>query len=272
MRTSPLLLALPALSAAQQQVPFLDQVKGWFAKASESISSAIPSAPSSLSIPNPVASGAAKVADAKVERLTLSNYNEILKPGAATASPGVEDWMIFVTGGNKTCFGTCGRAETAWNESVPLISASRSPPNLALLDCEEDMVLCNAWAVGAPTVLYFQLPQPLPDQSTPATTCRAISLNRTTVTAPEIAAIHLQEKYKETEPYEGFFHPFDGPLAKYGLSIPVGYAIWGFSKVPSWAFMIVISFVSRSMMSRRAGSGEAAPRPQSGAPAGDATS
>lgn len=77
---------------------------------------------------------------------------------------------------------------------------------------------------------------------------RSISLNRTTVTAPEIAAIHLQQKYKEKEPYEGIWHPFDGTLAKFGLAIPAGYAIWGMSKIPSWAFMIVISFVSRSMM------------------------
>ncbi len=247
MRTSNILLALPALSAAQQ-IPMLDQVKGWFAKASESISSAAPSAPSAPSIPNPIASGAKKIASVNVQRLTLDNHKDLLKPGAATASPGIEDWMIFVTGGNKTCYGTCARAETAWNESTALVSASKNPPNLAMLDCEADPVLCNAWAIGPPSVLWFQLPQPLPDQSTPATTCRSISLNRTTVTAPEIAALSLQEKYKEKEPYEGFFHPFDGPLAKYGLSIPVGYIIWGFSAIPSWAFMIGVSFISRQMM------------------------
>lgn len=248
MRTSPLLLALPALATAQQQFPFLDQVKGWFAQASNTISSAIPSAPSAVKVPNPIAAGAKAVAGAKVERVTVNNYSNLLKPGAATASPGIEEWMIFVTGGNKTCFGKCLHAETAWNESTALMSASRSPPNLGMLDCESEPVLCNAWAVGPPTVLHFLLPQPLADQSTPATTCRSIGLNRTTVTAPEIAAIHLQEKYKEKEPYEGFFHPFDGPLAKYGLSIPVGYAIWGFSLIPSWAFMILVSFASRSMM------------------------
>jgi len=96
--------------------------------------------------------------------------------------------------------------------------------------------------------MHIFLPQPLADQSTPATTVRSISFNRTTVTAPELAAIHLQEKYKETTPYEGIWHPFDGPLAKNGLAIPVGYAIWGFSKIPSWAFMIGVSFLSRNIM------------------------
>lgn len=247
MRTSTVALALPALACAQQ-IPLMDQVKGWFAKASESISSVLPSAPSSISVPNPVASGAAKVANLKVERLTLDNYEALLKPGAATASPGSEEWMIMVTGGNKTCLGMCTVAETAWNESVPLISVSPSAPHLAMLDCETNGVLCNAWAVGPPMVMHMLLPQPLPDQSQASTTVRAIQLNRTTVTAPEIAAIHLQGTYKEKEPYEGLWHPFDGPLAKYGLSIPVGWAIWGFSQVPSWAFMILVSFLSRNIM------------------------
>ena len=251
MRASSLLLALPALASAQSQAPLMDQVKGWFAKATESISSAMPSSPEPPSVPNPVASGAKKVAELKVQRLTLDNHKDVLKPGAATASPGVEEWMVFTTGGNKTCHGRCERAETAWNESVALISASTSPPDLALLDCEADPVLCLAWSVRPPSVLHFLLPQPLADQSTPATTFRPIYLNRTTVTAPEIAAIHLQETYKEKEPYEGMFHPFDSWLAQNGLSVYAGWVLWGFNQVPSWLFMVVISIVSRTMMSRR---------------------
>lgn len=242
MRISPLLLALPALSAAQQ-VPFLDQVKAWFGKATDSLSSALPSA-STLSIPNPVASAAKKVASLKVERLTLANHKQILQPGAATAHPGIEEWMIFVTGGNKTCYGLCRHAEIAWNESVALISASRSPPNLAMLNCETDGVLCNTWMVDRPALIHMLLPQPAADQSTPSTTVRYIHVNRTSVTAPDIAAVHLKEKYKETEPYDGVFHPFDGPLARFGLNVPVGYLVWGLGKIPSWAFMVGISFLS----------------------------
>ena len=248
MRASTLLVALPALAAAQQ-IPFLDQVKGFFAKASESITSAASSVSvPSISLPNPVASGAAKIASLKVVNLDQNNYKDLLKPGAATASPGIEEWMIMVTGGNKTCYGACQRAEQAWNESVALLSASKSPPQLGLLDCEKNAVLCNAWAAGPPTILHFLIPQPLADQSTPATTCRSIRLNRTSITSPEIAAIHLQEKYKETEPYAGLFHPFDGLLAQNGVAIPVGYLIWGFSLIPSWAFMIIVSFASRTLM------------------------
>lgn len=251
MRTSPLLLALPALATAQQ-FPIIDQitdqVKGFFAQATQSISSVAPSIPSSISIPNPIASGAAKLASLKVDKLTLENYKDLLKPGSATASPGIEEWMILVTGGNKTCFGMCEKVEIAWNESIPLMAVSPSPPNLAVLDCETSGVLCSAWAVSPSNIMHILLPQPLPDQSTPATTVRALNLNRTTVTAPEIAALHLQEKYLETPVYEGFWHPFNGPLADYGLNIPVGYVIWGFSQIPSWAFMIAVSFFSRNIM------------------------
>ncbi|KAH9825777.1 hypothetical protein Tdes44962_MAKER03988 [Teratosphaeria destructans] len=261
MRTSTL-LALPALVAAQQQIPLLDQVKGWFAKAADSLSAAIPSAPSAASVPNPVASGAAKVASLKVQPLTIDNYDSILQPGAATASPGTEPWMVFVTGGNKTCYGACERAETQWNESVALLSASPKRPNLALLDCEVEGPLCHAWFASPPSVLYIELPQPQPDQSTPATTVRYIPLNRTAVTAPEIAALHVQEEYKDTKPYEGFFHPFDGVLAQNKLALPVGWGIFYFSKVPSWAFMVGISFLSRTFMSRRMGpQGGAGARP-----------
>jgi len=245
MRASAALLALPALATAQQmQIPFLDEIKGFFNKASSSISSAVPSAPSI----NPVAASAAKFAELNVQRLTLSNWDSVLKPGAATASPGIEEWMVMITGGNKTCYGRCQRAEEAWNESVALVSASPTAPSLAMLNCETDGVLCSAWALSPPTVMHVQLPQPLADQSTPATTVRAINLNASTITAPEIAAIHLQETYKNTAPYEGLWHPFDGPLAKNGLSIPVGWAIWGFGQIPSWMFMIGVSFISRNVM------------------------
>lgn len=259
MRTSQLLLALPVLAAADQ-APLLDQLKGYWSQAQASISSvvsgvstAIPSAPSSIPIPaNPAAaaaaSAAAGVAALNVERITLDNHKDVLKAGRATASPGLEEWLIFVTGGNKTCFGLCNHAETQWNESVALLSASPSAPTLGMLDCEGSPVLCNAWAIGPPSLIHLVLPQPLADQSLPATTYRTMDLNRTSVTAQQIANFHIKEEYKNVEPYEGLWHPYDGPLAKLGLNIPIGYAIWGFSVVPSWLFMIVVSFVSRNVM------------------------
>jgi len=270
MRATAVVLALPVLAAAQQ-FAFLDQVKGQvkdiFSKASVSISSAVASATQSINIPKPAESLAAKVAGLAVERVTLDNHKDILKAGAATASPGIESWLIFVTGGNKTCFGLCAHAEEAWNKSVPLISVSRKSPNLGFLDCESDPVLCHAWSVGPPKLLHLQIPQPRADQSEAPTTYRAIDVNRTSITAPEIAAVILEDKYLQTTPYEGFWHPVDGPLAKTGLNVYLGYAMWAFTLVPSWAFMIVVSFASRTFMGRRmpqgqpaAGRAPAAPR------------
>jgi hypothetical protein len=250
MRASTIVLALPALAAAQQQIPIVDQVKGWFAKATESLGAAVSSASESISVsvPNPVASGAAAVSALKVENVGLENYNEVLRPNSPTASTGIDNWMMLVTGGNKTCMGTCTKAETAFNESVALLAATPNPPHLAMLNCETDPVLCHAWVVNPPSIVYMQLPQPLADQSTPASTVYFIGLNRTSVTASRIADLHLQQKYLQAKPYEGIFHPFDGELAKYGLNIPFGYVMWGFSFIPSWAMMIGVSFLSRSFM------------------------
>lgn len=253
MRLSPVVLALPALATAQQQIPLLDQAKGWFnnlmGAASSSVSSAGSAASSAASgVPNPVNAAAGKVEQLSVHQLTKENYLQVLQPGAATASPGIEDWMVYTTGGNRTCFGLCERADNEWAKAVSLLSAVPNAPQLARLDCETDAQLCNAWAAGAPSIIYMQLPQPLPDQTTPATTVYHLPLNRTTVTAQDIAAIYTERGFEKRTPYEGFFHPFDGPLAKTGLAIPFGWVVYGFSVVPSWALMIGISFFSRTFM------------------------
>ena len=249
MRVTPLILALPALAAAaEQQIPILDQVKGWFSKATVAASSYASSVPAASSVPNPVNAAASVVADGFVERLTLENHRELLKPGSATANPGIEEWMLFVTGGNKSCLGRCGHAEAEWNRSVARLSASRNAPHLAMLDCEAQPVLCNAWALGAPSIVHMLLPQPLADQSTPATSVRYITLNSTAVSSADIVAIHAEETYKLEKPYEGLWHPFDGPLAKTGMNINLGWALWGIAQIPSWMIMLSITMGSRFIM------------------------
>ena len=109
MRVSTLLLALPALVAAQNHFPFADQAQAWFEKAK----SFIPSSP-----PNPVEFGAAEFAKGRVHKITHTNYEQKLKPTSQNPADGPEEWMILVTGGNKTCFGRCGDIETAWNVSL----------------------------------------------------------------------------------------------------------------------------------------------------------
>jgi hypothetical protein len=119
MRFSSLLLLLPALAAADQ-IPLRDQLKGWFEKAK----AYMPSSPSS-----PLDAGAAKVAAANVVSLTKENWSSELsrKPGASVTGP--VEWMVLISGGNKTCWGNCAGVEKAWNVGFQLFF---------LLDCRSD--------------------------------------------------------------------------------------------------------------------------------------
>jgi len=264
MRYSSILLALPALSLAQEQVPLADKIKGWFNKAQSLIPTSVPTI-----IPDVVDAGASKVAQQYVHPLNLSNWKEVISPSAAAQNAGPEEWMVFITGGNKTCYGLCGNVTEEWNKSVALMEATRSPPNLARVDCDEEQVLCNVWSAGPPSILHILLPKPLADQSKPATTVRFIQLNKTSSTASEIAELHTKAKYLDTPPYEGYWHPFDGILATTGANLPLAYAMWAMAKMPSWLPMILISLLSRSFMGRRmpqaggqAGGAAPAPAPQ----------
>jgi len=240
-----LLVALPALALAQEQAPLAERLQGWLNQAQSYVSSALPSTPS------PFDAGAAKVAGHVETAVTLENWQQVLSadPSATTAGP--EEFMLYITGGNKTCYGLCDNATKAWNGSVALLSASPGAPKFAVLDCESQPVLCNAWAVGPPSIYYISIPHALADQSAPAPLIYYIPLNRTSVTSSEIAAISTKSTYKNVEPYEGIWHPFTGLIAQYQLGVPIGYVLWGFSKMPSWLPMIMISFFSRSFMGRR---------------------
>lgn len=105
------------------------------------------------------------------------------------------------------------------------------------------------WSIATPSLFHILIPNPRPDEPKPATTVRYIPLNRTTVTALEIAELHTKEKYKETEPFEGAFHPFDGWLERTGINLPFAYFMWGLSKVPTWVPIVIVSFISRTVMS-----------------------
>lgn len=240
MRFSPaLLLALPATVAAQEQKPLGDNLQAWFEKAK----SYIPA-----SVYSPVAAGAAKVAAENVTPLTNDNWLLVLSPSTKDSWKGPETWMVFFSDGNKTCFGRCDGVEKAWNESAALFAADPTAPRLAYADCDEQAILCTTWAASAPSIWHIQLPIPQADQSKPATTIHIIPLNFTTTTAQEILQIHTAKSYEQTPVYEGAFHPFDGYLAQFGLNRALGYFLFVFTLVPSWAFMIIISMFSRSIM------------------------
>lgn len=112
MRYSSAILALPALALAQDQVPLADKLRGWFKQAQEYIPSSIPSV-----IPDPVDAGASFVAEQYVQELNLTNWKSIVAPSPAAQTAGPEEWLIFLTGGNATCYGLCGNVTKEWTVS-----------------------------------------------------------------------------------------------------------------------------------------------------------
>ena len=240
--SSTLLLALPAVALAEDQIPLFERVKGFLNKAKDAVTSAVPAAPS------PLDAGAAKVAAAVQHELTLENWKDTLTLDPRASAPTTQDWLVYITGGNTTCYGFCGNTTKAWNNSLPLLASKPNGPKFAVLDCETQPILCNSWSVGPPALYYFQIPKPLADQSAPAPTARFIPLNRTSTTIDTLKKLVLDKEYEKTEPYEGLWHPFNGKIQQLGIAYPVGYALWAFSKMPSWLPMILISLLSRSFM------------------------
>lgn len=238
---SALFIALPALVAAEQKPlgDFGDKLQGWWKQAQAYIPTSVPN------VPNPAHAAAAGVASLTVTPLTINNYKEVLaskEPPKVTGEP--DEWLIYVSGGNKTCFGRCDNATIAWNASTALLAAQSNGPNLASLDCETDGQLCAAWSTTPPLLAHFLIPR----IAGADVTARYLPLNTTTVTAKSIADFSSLKQWERIEPYTGLFHPFNGPLAKFGLNIPLGWVIWGFAQMPSWMPMILISFISRSFM------------------------
>jgi len=248
------LLALPLLSAAAQQDTPLEQAKAqaqyWLGK----ISSYIPN-PNKAHTP-PAA--AAKAGGKTLKVLTLNGWEDTMRSSVKPTSTEPEEWWVLVTGGNKSCFGQCVQVETAFNETAALWAANPTAPHLAYLNCEDQPVLCNAWGAGPPSLWIFDIVAP------PAPIeCRVKPLNISTTAVKTFTDLNSVEAKKEVKIYDGLFHPFDGVFAKYHVAVPIGYLFWIFAVVPSWMFMIGISFLSRTMMSKRMD-------PQAGRPAAGA--
>jgi hypothetical protein len=116
-------------------------------------------------------------------------------------------------------------------------------PHTALLDCESQPVLCNGWSANTATLWIIEmLPPPA------AIDIYRKRLNLTTTTSQTLIDLHAQDTKAGFRLHDGWFHPFDGPIAKNGLSVPLGYFFWVFNAIPSWAIMLTVSFFSRTMM------------------------
>ena len=126
------------------------------------------------------------------------------------------------------------------------LATATSAPHLARMNCDVTPVLCNAWAASPPSIWHITRPQ-TPTAGTP-TNIRVLPLHLTTTTAADIMEIQHSQSWKAQPLYEGAFHPFDGMIAKLGLSEALGYVLWVFTIVPSWVFMVAISMGSRTFM------------------------
>ncbi|KAH8899714.1 hypothetical protein GQ53DRAFT_325298 [Thozetella sp. PMI_491] len=238
------LLALPLLAAAAES-PF-EQYKAQFQNFLSSFGVKTPGSAEKEAAPATEAKPKASKGSSKAKEittLTLENWNstfyEPVKPGATTP----EEWWLLVSGRNKTCFGHCLKVEAAFNESAVKFASLPKAPHLAYLNCEDQPVLCNGWSASTGSLWVFEiLPQPAPIN------IYLKRLNLTSTTAQTFLDYHTEGVHETFKLHDGYFHPYDGPIAKSGLSVPVGYFFWIFNLIPSWAFMIGISMLSRRVM------------------------
>ncbi|KAI1090107.1 hypothetical protein F5B19DRAFT_464673 [Rostrohypoxylon terebratum] len=219
-------------------------------------------------LPNPNKHDVAAAVEAKtgalnLDILTLDNWKQTFYSSVKPESTTPEEWWVLITGGNKTCFGQCGKIESAFNETAGKWAVTPGSPHTALLNCENQPVLCNSWSAPVGAIWIFEiLPEPAPID------IWTRRLNMTTVTSDDIVAMRDEGFKSSAKLHDGFFHPFNGPLAKNGFATSVGWVIWVFNLLPSWAFMVLVSMFSRTMMSNRlnqqnarpAATGQAAPR------------
>src|SRR5450432_2509349 len=124
---SAIFLALPLLAAAAQEQNPLDYAKEQAQYYFDKISSYIPN-------PNrehPVEAAAAKAGGKTIDILNINNWKSILQPESKAYGEKPEEWWVLLTGGNKTCYGACGKIEAAFNESALAFKAVPSAPHLA---------------------------------------------------------------------------------------------------------------------------------------------
>ncbi|KAH7156927.1 hypothetical protein EDB81DRAFT_406528 [Dactylonectria macrodidyma] len=236
--SSTLVAALPALAAAQDSP--IDQYKAQFQDFIGQMGSYIPN-PGTY---DPVAALEAKTGAMKLSTLTLENWKETLYEPVSPEATTPEEWWVLVSGGNKTCYGRCDKVETAFKETAAKFALLEQAPHMGYLNCDDQPILCNAWSTGTSNLYVFEmLPSPAPIDTYKK------RLNMTTTTSETLVNLYesgTKDQFTLLEP--GWFHPFQGKAVELGLAVPFGYFMWAFGLIPNWLFMLVVSFVSRTMM------------------------
>ncbi|RAL61517.1 hypothetical protein DID88_009556 [Monilinia fructigena] len=100
------------------------------------------------------------VGQAKIHHLTLDTWQETIRGSVTPESTLPQEWWVLATGGNKTCYGLCGKVERGFNESAAVFSLDPTAPHMALLNCDEQPVLCNSWGAGPPHLWTMEVGAP----------------------------------------------------------------------------------------------------------------
>jgi hypothetical protein len=101
MRVTSALLALPLLATAAEG-PF-EQYRAQFNNLFDTIGSYIPNPAKAAT---PVSDAQAKAGSLVVKELTLDNWKSTLWSTVSPSQQKPEEWWVFITGRNKTCYGT----------------------------------------------------------------------------------------------------------------------------------------------------------------------
>ncbi|KAM0426927.1 hypothetical protein ACHAPT_007825 [Fusarium lateritium] len=251
--SSTIIAALPALAAAQDSP--VDQYKAQFQDILGQIGSYIPNP----GYYDPAAALEAKTGAMRLNILTLENWKDTLYEPVAAGATTPEEWWVLVSGGNKTCYGRCGTVEQAFNETAAKFALLENSPHMAYLNCDNQPILCNSWSTGPASLYIFEmLPSPAPVD------IYKRRLNLTTTASDDLVNLQASGSKEEFDLVNGWFHPINGKAAENGLAVPFGYVMWAFGLIPNWLFMLLVSFGSRTMMSRRMAP-DVAGRPQAGA-------
>ena len=114
---------------------------------------------------------------------------------------------------------------------------------MAYVNCDDQPILCNSWSASVGVLWSLELlPPPAPVD------IYAKRLNFTTATSEQLVALKSTDKKESMVLLDSWFHPFNGKATELGLSVPFGWFTWVFGILPNWAFMIIVSFLSRTMM------------------------
>ncbi|KAK7733069.1 hypothetical protein SLS53_008256 [Cytospora paraplurivora] len=235
---SSILSALPVLAAAQGEQ--FEQYKAQFQQVVGQVGSYLPN-PSKH---DPIQAAQAKAGESKLNILTLNNWKETLLAPVDAEQTTPEEWWVLITGGNKTCFGHCSKIEDAFKQSAAQLALQPEPPHVGYVNCDDQPILCNLWGAGAGSLWLFEIPPP------PAPVDIYVKrLNLSTTDSATVTDLYKTRGDKSQFVLkDGYFHPFDGELVKYGVAVPVAWFFWVLSVLPSWALMLGMSFISRTIM------------------------